>query len=72
MDLCGQLLPMADDELKRGQGDAHFSWWHRKRPVVLQSPLSRETPKGHVRRSQQSQQLQGWAWLLVSCCSTIM
>lgn len=70
MDLCGRLLPVADDELKRGQGDARFSRWHGKRPVVSQSPLSRETPEGHVGGSWHSQHLQGWAWLLVSRCST--
>lgn len=35
---CSQLLPTADDELKRGQGDAHFSWWYGERPVVSQKP----------------------------------
>lgn len=72
MDLCSQLLPVADGELKQGQGDAHFSWWQEERPVVSQSPLAWETPKGHVGSSRHSQRLQGWAWLLARSCFTFM
>lgn len=49
MDLCSQLLPVADGELKQGQGEAHFSSWQEERPVVSQSPLSWETPQGSCR-----------------------
>lgn len=35
----GQLLPMADDELKQGQGDAHCAWWQGEKDSGLTKPF---------------------------------